>query len=47
MKNVTQNLPQKNQNTHHMFNTFFSEIRAIYEIMRKTIVQQDRPQMTI
>jgi len=30
-----------------MFNNFFSENRAFYEIMWKNIVQPDRPQMTI
>ena len=27
--------------------TFFFENRTVYEIMRKNIVQMDRPQMTI
>jgi hypothetical protein len=30
-----------------MFNTFFPENRAVYEIMLKNMVQPDRPQMTI
>jgi hypothetical protein len=30
-----------------MFNNFFSEIGAVYEILRKNIVEPDRPQMTI
>jgi hypothetical protein len=29
-----------------MFNNCFSEIRALYDIMWKTVVQPDRPQMT-
>jgi hypothetical protein len=33
--------------THFMFNNFFSENRTVYEIMRKNMVQPDRPQMTI
>ena len=36
------------QNTHFTFNNFFfSENLAVYEIMWKNIVEQDRPQMTI
>jgi len=30
-----------------MVNNFFFENRAVYEIMRKNIVQRDGPQMTI
>jgi hypothetical protein len=30
-----------------MLNTFFFENRAFCEIMRKNVVQLDRPQMTI
>ena len=33
--------------THFMFNNFFSENRAVYEIMWKIMVEPDRPQMTI
>ena len=33
MKNISHKICWKNQNTHFMFNTFFSESRAIYEIM--------------
>jgi len=34
--------------THFMFNkVFFSENRAVYEIMWKNVVELDRPQMTI
>ena len=37
-----------NQNTHFMFyNVFFLEIRAVYEIMWKNIVERGRPHMTI
>jgi hypothetical protein len=36
-----------NQNTHFMFNNFFPESRAVYEITWKNIIQPDRPQMTI
>jgi hypothetical protein len=34
-------------NTHFEFNYFFSENRAVYEMMWKNIVETDRPQMTI
>jgi hypothetical protein len=34
--------------THILFSTvFFSENRAVYEIMWKNMVEPDRPQMTI
>jgi len=32
--------------THFMFSKFFSEYLAVYEIMRKNIVEPGRPQMT-
>jgi hypothetical protein len=32
--------------THFVFNIFFFENRAVYEIMWKNIVQRGRPQMT-
>jgi hypothetical protein len=33
-------------NTHFMFNSFFLKIMS-YEIMRKNMVDPDRPQMTV
>jgi len=36
----------ENQNTHFMFNNFFFENFAVYEIMLKDIVETGRPQMT-
>jgi hypothetical protein len=33
--------------THFKFNNFFSENRAVYEIMWENMVQPDRPQMAI
>jgi hypothetical protein len=33
--------------TYFMFNNFFSDNHAVYEIMWKNIVDADRPQMTI
>ena len=38
---------RENQNTHFMFNNFFSENRVVYEIMWKNAVEPERPQMTI
>jgi len=33
--------------THFVLNAFFSEIRAIYGMMRKSVVKLYRPQKTI
>jgi len=33
--------------SHFMFNNFFSETRAVYEIMSKNTIQPKRPQKTI
>ena len=37
----------ENENTHFILNIIFSENLAVYEIMWKNMVQEDRPQMTI
>jgi hypothetical protein len=34
-------------NTYFMFNNFFSESRAVYEIIWKNMVEPDLPQMAI
>ena len=47
IKNVPDENSRDNQNTHFMFNNFFSENHAVYEIMWKNIVETDRPQLTI
>lgn len=47
MRNVSDQSYGENQNTHFRFNKFFSENRALYEIMCKNVVEPDRPQMTI
>ena len=47
MRNFSDKNRTENQNTHFMFNNFFSETDAVYEIMWKHIVEPDRPQMTI
>jgi len=36
-----------NQNTHFMFDNFFSEYRTVYGIMWENIVEPDRPQTAI
>jgi len=46
MTNVSDKSCRVNQNTHFVFNIFFKENRAVYEIC-KSIVEQGRPQMTI
>ena len=38
---------REKQNIHFVFNNFFLENHAVYDIMWKNIVQPDRPQMTI
>ena len=47
MGNVTDKSCSEYQNTHFMFNNFFSENRAIYERKWKNIVEPDGPQMTV
>ena len=47
MRNISDESCRKNQNTHFMFNSFFPENRAVYDIMSKNMVEPDRPQMTI
>ena len=38
MGNVSNKRCRENQNTHFMFSNFFSENRAVYEIMWKSVV---------
>jgi len=51
MRNVAEENCRQNQNTHFTFNIYIYiyifEIRVVYEIMCKNIVQPDKPQMTI
>ena len=37
---------RENQNTHFVFCNFFSENRAVYEIMSKNMEEPEGPQMT-
>jgi len=45
--NVSDKSYKENRNTHFMINNFFPKNRAVYEIMWKSIVESDRPHMTI
>ena len=47
MRNVSDENCRKNQNTRFVFNSFAFENGAIYEIIRKNILDPDRPQVTI
>jgi len=48
MRNITDKSCRGNQNTYFAFNPFFFfENRAVYEIVRKNIVERGRPWMTI
>jgi hypothetical protein len=46
MKNVLNKSCGENQNTHFIFSNFFSENRAVYEIIAKDVVEPEGPQMT-
>jgi hypothetical protein len=45
MRNVLGKSCRENQNTHFMRNNFFSENRAVDEIMSKNVVEPEGPQM--
>ena len=47
MRNVLKPSCTENQNTHFVFNNFFPENGAVYEIVWKNIVGRGRAQMTI
>ena len=47
MKNISDKDCRENRNADIMFNNFFFENRAVYEIMWKNILERGRPQMTI
>jgi len=46
MRTVSVKSRRENQNTHFMYNTFFFQIRVIYEIIWENSVQPNRPQIT-
>ena len=45
MRNVLNKICRKNQNTHFMFSDFFSENRAVCELMSENVVETGRLQM--
>jgi len=47
MRNVSAKNCRENQNTHFMFNNFFSENRVVYGLMWKNTAEPGKPQMTI
>jgi hypothetical protein len=47
MVNVLDKSCGENQNTQFMFSNFFSENRAVDEIMWKNVVEPEKPQATI
>jgi hypothetical protein len=47
MRNISDKSCREIPNTHFMFNNFFSENRAVYEIMWKNTVEPERPQISI
>ena len=47
MRNVSDRSCRENQNSHFIFNNFFSENLAVHEIMRKNCVEPRKQQMTI
>ena len=46
MRNLLDKRCTENQNTHFIFNKFFSENRSVYEITSKNIMEPEAPQMT-
>ena len=46
MRNVLDKSSTENKNTHFIFDNFFTENRAVYEIMSKILVETEGPQMT-
>jgi hypothetical protein len=47
IRNISEKFCRKNQNTNFIFRNFLFQIRAVYEIMWKNIVQPGRQQMEI
>jgi hypothetical protein len=47
MRNILDNICTQNQTANFIFNNFFSENRATYEIMRKNMGEPQTPQMTV
>jgi len=48
MRNISDKIYIDNQNTHFVFSSlFFSENRAVYEMMWKNLVESERSRMTV
>jgi hypothetical protein len=47
MTNAVKKICRENESTYCMFSTSFSENRAVYEIMRKNMLESDRNRITI
>ena len=47
MRNVSDESCRENQNKCFIFNNDFYENRFLFELMRKNILEPDRPQMTM
>jgi len=47
MRNVLHKRCRENQKAHFTCNNFFSENRAVYEIMWNNVIERGRPHMTI
>ena len=47
MRNIKIKSCRENQNTHFVFNNFFSKIVPVYEIMWKNMTRSYKPQITI
>jgi hypothetical protein len=47
MRNISDKICRENKNTPFMFNKYFSENRAVFEILWKNIVELHRTNMTI
>jgi len=47
MRHVSDNSDREKQYTHFMTNNLFLEIYALYEILWKSTVELDRPQMAV
>jgi hypothetical protein len=47
MKNVSNKSCRENQTTHFIYNNFYPENLAVYELMWKNVVDPERPQMEI
>jgi hypothetical protein len=47
IRHISSRICREGQNTHSVFNNFFFENRAVFEITWKNLVEPDRPQMKL